>query len=934
MTDDNRPDPDSLLDLVSHDRSLTSRGRLKLFFGASAGVGKTYAMLGEAKRLLGEGLDVVVGVVETHGRSETEALAAGIPKLAPRAEFHRGIRLEEFDLEAALARKPSLILVDELAHTNAPFARHPKRWQDVEELLANGIDVYTTLNVQHLESINDMVAKLTGVLVRETVPDSVFDEADDVALIDIPSDELLKRLSEGKVYITEGANRRAAENFFKKSNLIALRELALRRTAERVDAEGDELTAARGQREAQLAQKILVCVGHDPLSAQVIRHAKRMAIRAKAQWAALYVETARHEVLSEQAKRAADRNLRLAEKLGAQIVRVTGSRACDEILSYAQSNGFTRIVVGHQVQGLFTRLTRGALATDLIAAASGLEITTVTEEAKSAPAFSLLSWRGIFAYPSRYGLAACVLIASTLLGLPLRTLVNVDILTMLYLTAVVIIAAWLGTGPSILASFASVVLFNLVFANTRNFLFSDQRYYFTFAMMLVTSLIVGQLASKLSLQARQSRRREAETNSLYVLTRELSALRRIDNMAEAALKHIREAFGRETGGMDAVIFRLKDGVLLSWPENSPARDLKEESVARWVLQNGQAAGRTTDTLPSARGLYVPMIAEEEILGVLGLIPPTMDHEFSSATISQLETFASLIASAFGRARRADEAVLAKVESEGEKLRNVLLSSVSHDLRTPLASITGAASSALMLEGVPKAARDLLASIHAQAARLARLVTNLLDATSLEAGTVRLNRQPYYIAEVIGSALTRIAPAKGARTIGVEIEPGLPLIGMDGLLIEQVFVNLLENAIRHTQEDGHITITVAREADVFRVRVSDDGCGLPAGEEARIFEKFYTREAQRQGAKELAKDDAKNTARPLPGETGKKSARAHEAQSGASVGNVGFGNVGLGLAICRGIITAHGGIIFAKNNRTGGASFVFTLPDIYKDAAAA
>ena len=918
MNTDNRPDPDSLLDLVSHDRSLTSRGHLKLFFGASAGVGKTFAMLSEARRKLNDGLDVVIGIVETHKRPETEALIEGIPRLPMRAEFHRGVRLEEFDLEVALARKPSLILMDELAHSNAPFARHPKRWQDVEELLAHGIDVYTTMNVQHLESINDMVAKLTGVIVRETVPDSVFDDADDIALIDIPSDELLRRLNEGKVYIAEGANRRAAENFFKKANLIALRELALRRTAERVDAEGNELTAARGQREAQLAQKILVCVGHDPLSAQVIRHAKRMAIRAKAQWAALYVETARHETLPEKAKLAADRNLRLAEKLGAQIIRISGSKAVEEILNYAQHNGFTRIVVGHHRQDWFARLTHGTLATELIAYGAGLEITTVTDDDFAPSTFSLTFWQHHIAKPTSYALACVILTVATLVGLPLRSMVNPDNLTMLYLTAVVVIAAWLGTGPSILASFASVVMFNFFFTGAHyNFVFTDHRYYFTFAVMLMTSLIVGSLAAKLALQARQARKREAETNTLYALTRELSALRRLDNMAEAALKHIRDSFSSDGKTMDAVVFTMNDAVLHSYPENSPARELKEESVARWVLQNGQAAGRNTDTLPSARGLYVPMITESETLGVLGLIPPTMDHEFSSTNISQLETFASLIASAFGRARRADEAEKAKVESEGEKLRNVLLSSVSHDLRTPLASITGAASSALMLQDVPKAAQDLLASIHTQAARLARLVTNLLDATSLESGTVRLNRQPYYIAEVIGSALTRIASTKGHRTIDVAIEPDLPLVGMDGLLIEQVFVNLLENSIRYTKDDGRITITVGREADVVRVRVSDNGIGLPPGDETKIFEKFYTHGARSEIG---ARSDAQKTEMP--------------AVAVPNASNTNIGNVGLGLAICRGIVTAHGGIIFAKNNRQGGASFIFTLPDVYKTASAA
>lgn len=881
VNNENRPNPDSLLDLVNHDRSVSSRGRLKVFFGASAGVGKTYAMLLEARRRLADGIDVVIGIVETHGRSETAELTLGIPSIPTRTTLHRGVTLHEFDLEAALERKPSLILMDEFAHTNAPGSRHPKRWQDVEELLNRGIDVYTTLNVQHLESINDMVAKLTGVLVRETVPDSIFDASDDIALIDIPSDELLKRLHEGKVYIAEGANKRAAESFFKKSNLVALRELALRRTAERVDAEGDILTASQGQKEAQLGQKILVCVGHDALSARVIRHAKRMAARAKASWYAVYVETDRHERLNDKAKLIVDRNLRLAEKMGARIVHITGSNAADEILNYARDNGFTRIVVGHQRGARAWRFFRGTLYSDLIEHGTGLEITTVTDDYTPEASYSSF-WRQYFGKPSNYLSALGILGVATVIGLPFRGIVDPDNLTMIYLTAVVIIAARFGTAPSVFSSFVSVAAFNFFYTEPLyTFSFIDPGYYYTFSVMFITSLIVGSLASKLSLQARQSRKRATETSTLYALTRELSSVRGTHNMAEVAIKHIRDAFR-----MDAVVFLNEKNQIVLIPANSPARELKEESVAHWVLQNGQIAGRNTDTLPSAKGMYMPLTAEGETFGVLGLIPTTPDYQFTSNETSQLETFASLMASAFGRARRADEAETAKVESESEKLRNVLLSSVSHDLRTPLASITGAASSALMLKDkLPKEVTELLGSIHTQAARLAKLVTNLLDATSLESGTVRLNKQPYFIQEVVGSALTRVAESKGQRVIQATIAEGLPLIEMDGLLVEQVLVNLLDNAIRYTEAQGTITISVEKDADTLRIRVSDDGQGLPVGDEEKIFEKFYT--------------------------------QGHRTE----------GNAGLGLAICRGIVTAHGGMIFAKNNKQGGASFTFTLPGL-------
>ncbi len=881
MNNENRPDPDTLLDLVNHDRSVSSRGRLKVFFGASAGVGKTYAMLLEAHRKLAEGIDVVIGVVETHGRVETIELTVGIPSIPTRTVHHRGVNLQEFDLEAALERKPSLILIDEFAHTNAPRSRHPKRWQDVEELLSHGIDVYTTLNVQHLESINDMVAKLTGILVRETVPDSIFDASDDIALIDIPSDELLKRLYEGKVYIAEGANKRAAENFFKKSNLVALRELALRRTAERVDAENDVLTASQGQKETQLGQKILVCVGHDGLSSRVIRHAKRMATRAKSSWYALYVETGRHERLNEKAKLLVDRNLRLAEKMGARIIHIAGGNAADEILNYARDNGFTRIVVGHKKSGRTKNFFRGTLYSDLINNGTGFEITTVTEDFISEVSSYNSIWKQYFGKPAHYLSGLEILGIATLIGLPFRGIIEPYNLTILYIISVIITAAKCGTGPAILTSFLSVFAFCFFYTEPfYTFQSIDFNYYYSFVVMLVSSIVVGSLASQLSLQARQSRKRASETSRFYALTRELSAVRGTHNMAEIAIKHIKDSFN-----MEAVVFLNEKNRLILIPDNITAQELKEESVAYWVLQNGQIAGRNTDTLPSAKGLYIPLTTEGETFGVLGLIPALIDYEFTSNETNQLETFASLMASAFGRARRADQAESAKVESEREKLRNILLSSVSHDLRTPLASITGSASAALIhKDTLPQEVNQSLESIHYQASLLAKLITNLLDATSLETGLVRLNKQPHSIQDVIHAALNRVIHMKKQRSIDIKISQELPMFHIDGLLIEQVLINLLDNAIRYTPEDGNIIITAEKNADTLRICVSDNGKGILDGDEDKIFKKFYTHEATAEG------------------------------------------NAGLGLAICMGIVTAHGGMIFAKNNKQGGASFTFTLPE--------
>ena len=593
-----------------------------------------------------EGVALLVGVVETHGREETAKLLEDLPLLPRRQVEHRGITLEEFDLEAALAQKPGLILMDELAHTNAPGSRHPKRWQDVEELLARGIDVYTTLNVQHLESLNDMVARLTGVQVRETVPDNVFDLADDIALIDIPSDELLKRLGQGKVYIAPGAKARAMENFFKKTNLVALREIALRRTAERVDAQMDLLTASQGQREAQIGEKILVCVGHDPFSMQVIRHTKRLAARARVRWIAAYVETARHHRLTEKARADVERNLRLAERMGAQIVSLKGNHAAEELLSYARGHGITRIVVGNRPQSHWRQMLRGSLANDLLQRASGVEITAVTGESPQKVGYRHW-WNPLFAQPSAYAKTLLIMAMFFAVALPLRGRFDPDNLIIFFQIPIIIVAARYGMLPSLFASVTGVAAFNFMFVPPYySFTAYEPGYYFTFAAMLTSGIIIGSMAAKLSVQAQFARKREQETALLYSLTRELASTRGLDRMADLARRHVGEAFNAEV----AVLIPKEDG-LLFYPEESTSHEVKEESVARWALENNIIAGRGTDTMPSARGLYLPLSVEKEIFGVLGVIPHT-ERDFGTEEEAQLETFAGLIAAAFQRANRA------------------------------------------------------------------------------------------------------------------------------------------------------------------------------------------------------------------------------------------------------------------------------------------
>ncbi|WP_018081570.1 sensor histidine kinase [Asticcacaulis benevestitus] len=892
MSPDIRPDPDKLLALIGNDEGERARGHLKIFFGSSAGVGKTFAMLTEARRRQAEGRDVMIGVVEHHGRAETRALVEGLPVLPLQAIDHRGVTVHEFDLDAALVRKPSLILMDEFAHTNAPNSRHPKRWQDVEELLDNGIDVYTTLNVQHLDSINDQVARLTGIWVKETVPDTIFDSADEIALIDTPSDELLKRLAEGKVYVAEGANKRAAENFFKKSNLLALREIALRRTAERVDAQSDELNAAMGQNEAQVGQKIMLLIGPDPLSTRLIRHAKRMATRGRAPWYAVYLQSERHERLDEKGRTRIEQYLRLAESLGAQIVRLSGMRPAQDILAYAQQNGFTRIVVGYRRPKWWLRPFRGTFAQHLIEASDGIEITVVHGATGTArePVTAGAIIRPFLARPLDYGLATAGVALGTAIAFPFREVTPSNNLAMIYLTVVVIVAARLGLGPSILASMLSVPAFNFFFTDPYyTFNFYDSYYYVTFAFMLVTSLVVGSLTARLSRHARLVSNRERETQILYGLTRGLSAVRGIDAICEVAIRHLSGPFS-----LDVTVFVRTPSGLQPYPQGIITTDMREMGAVNWVSANGLMAGRDTDTMPSANGLYLPLLAEKETFGVLGLTARDAGHPFNGAEILQFEAFASLIAGALQRTRRSDEAAESKVESENEKLRNVLLSSLSHDLRTPLTVMNNSVSTLLrMRKELPRKAMDELTGLWSQLTRLQKFVGNLLDMAAITSGHMKLNFQPYMIQEIIGAALGQVQATKEDRTIGTNISGNLPMVMIDGGLIEQVFINLLENAFQHTRTNGRLDIYVEKDADRLRVRISDDGDGLKDGDEARIFEQF---------------------------------------QKGQTLRSDRSGGTGLGLAICRGIVQAHGGMIYAKNNRTlgqnagsHGASFIFTLP---------
>ena len=860
------------------------RARLKIFFGAAPGVGKTYAMLEAAREAKADGRDVVVAYVETHGRAETDALLHGLDVVAPLRVPYQGVTLREMDLDAVLARRPATALVDELAHTNAPGARHAKRWQDVMELLDAGIDVYTTMNVQHIESLNDVVAKVTGVVVRETVPDSVLEQADEVELIDLPPDDLLERLREGKVYVPTQAEE-AVRSFFRKGNLIALREMALRRTADRVDAQMRTYMREHAiGRTWPVAERLLVCVGPSPYAAQLVRAAKRMADRLEAEWIAAYVETPAHARLTPEARDRVVQTLRLAEQLGATTVTASGARMSDEILALARGRNVTKIVVGKPARPLWKRIVLGSIVDALVEGSGEIDVYVISAEREDHPAPPVrrrtlaTDWR-------TYVGAALVVAAATGVAALMSPRFELANLVMVYLLGVLVVATRFGRGPSLIASVLSVAAFDFFFVPPRlTFAVSDTQYLVTFAVMLAAAFVISDLATRIRAQADSAREREQRTAALYAMSRDLGRARAVPEIVGTAARHVAEVFATE------VAFLLPappDGVLTlqSGPAASFDPDASDRAVARWVFEHRQPAGLGTATLPGARALYLPLVATRGALGALG-VRPADAHAFDAPDqLHQLETFANQTALALERAHLAGEAQQAELHMETERLRNSLLSSVSHDLRTPLAAITGAATTLLAEDARvdDRVRRELLESVRDEAERLNRLVHNLLEMTRLESGALELHREWHSMEEVVGAALRRCNRILTGRRRDVRVPPDLPLVEMDDVLIEQVIINLLDNAAKYTPPGSPISVAVTGDPERVTVEVADHGPGLPPGSEERIFEKFY--------------------------------------RSGTAPGR----GAGLGLAIAKGIVNAHGGRIWAHHLPEGGAAFFFSLP---------
>lgn len=882
MSEPTRPDPDALLAQVQEAEARAHRGSLKIFFGASAGVGKTYAMLSAARVARTQGTTVTIGVVETHGRPDTEALARDLPRLPLRAVPYRGHQLHEFDIDAALAfgaqHHNALVLLDELAHSNVAGSRHPKRWQDAEELLAAGIDVWSTMNVQHLESLNDIVSGITGIRVWETVPDRLFDEAGEVVVVDLPPDELLERLRAGKVYLPrDGDNRaeRAAANFFRKGNLLALRELALRRTADRVD---DEMRAYRqGSADKPVwpnREALLAAVGSGAHGEKVVRSTARMAAQLDVPWHAVHVETP-----GRPSGAAAQRTLQIAESLGATTATLPAPETAAALVRYAREHNLVRLVLGRRARrwpwqrSLADRIA--ARADDLDLVQVGQPHNTGVRQPTAPSEQTAWDWKSHL-----WAAAACG--ATALLATPLLGVLELSNIVMLFLLAVVGVGLVLGRGPAVLAAFLGVALFDFFFVPPRfDFAVSDVEYLVTFGVMLVVALVVGQLTAGLKRQAEAATQREHRVRSLYDMSRDLSAALLSTQVAEIGARFLTAEFSARS---TLLVADENDQLQIVDGGTAPV----DAAVAQWAFGRGEEAGRGTDTLPASACLVLPLKAPMRVRGVL-VVEPTDTRPWGMEQRRLLQTCASLLAISLERIHYIEVAQSSTVQIESERLRNSLLSAISHDLRTPLTSMVGLADALeLTPPALSEAQREVANAMRQSAQRMNALVNNLLDMARLQAGAVQLNRAWQPLEEVVGSAVAACGATLNGRPLDVDLPDGLPLLHLDTVLIERVLVNLLENAAKYTPAGTAIDIAARARSDTVVVMVDDHGPGLPKGREARVFEKFE------RGQRESA----------TPG-------------------------VGLGLAICRAIVQAHGGTIEGHSREQAGTvqgtRFVITLP---------
>ncbi len=827
-----RPDPDALLALAEQG----GRGKLTVFLGAAPGVGKTYAMLTRAQRLKEEGADIVIGLVETHGRSETAALLEGLEVLPRREVAHSGRTLHEFDLDAALARRPRIIVVDELAHTNLGESRHPKRYQDIEELVDAGIDVWTALNIQHLESLSDVVAKIAGVPVRERVPDTVLNRADDVLLVDLPPAELIDRLNEGKVYLPDNA-KRAVDRFFRLGNLTALRELALRRTADRVD---DQMVDYLKQNAIEgpwpAGERLLVCVGPDPLSEKVVRTASRLASGLNADWIVVSIERADREPGDGEAMRQLDEIFRLAEHLGAETRRIVGSDFVEEILKLARRENATQIVIGTRRHWFPLSLFRASLPDALAKRVSGIGIHLVTDKiepaAKPRRRSKLLLPEGL---GRALGIAGGTVGLATVLGVLIEHFIILQNISLLYLLAVLASAVYAGYLAALAAALLSVIVYNFFFIEpVGTFTVAEPHEVFALFVFLAAAALAGGLASRIREQAKTARGRATATQALYDFSRKLSGTANAEDVLWAAVTQMQSTLRR-----NAVLLLPEDGDIalrVAWPPDTELT-VSDMMAARWAFEKKEAAGNDTDTLPNSPFQFRPLTSPHGVVGVCGFL-----QEDRPLEINEERALAAILdqtAIAVDRARLSREILNQAAQLEGEKFRAALLSSLSHDLTTPLATITGAVTSIRQLgERMPgESQENLLNSIEEESDRLTRFVANLLDMTRIEAGAINARRDWVEVADVVHAAVERARKYFPGRVFETSIATDLPLMRGDSVLLGQVLFNLLDNADRFGGDEP-VSIYARREGDEVVLSVTDLGKGIAPADLEHVFDKFF------------------------------------------------------------------------------------------------
>jgi len=877
---DRRLNPETLLQRVQEEERSAHQGKLKIYLGAAPGVGKTYTMLQDAISKRAQGLDVVLGVVESHGRKEIEALIKDLDILPRQQVLYHGKDLLEFDLDAALKRSPALILIDEMAHTNVPGVRHTKRWQDIKELLDRGIDVYTTLNVQHIESLNDMVSQIIHSRIKETVPDTMLEMADTIELVDLPPEDLLRRLQEGKVYFPAQAAL-AKEHFFRKGNLIALRELALRITAERVGAQVLLYRQGQGiQHVWPTKDKILVYVGSGPESIKLIRTARRMAINLKAEWIAIHVDSPQIPLSSEQQNNAIH-HLRLAEQLGAETRILIGMDIVTTILTFAHEQNITEIVLWKRVRSRWRELFWSDVADKIIRRRGEIDVYIVSTNSESTP-LKLLSWFKFKEIWQKYVATILAITGATLINFLIFPYVRASNLIMVYLLSVCLVALFGELGPSIIATVLGVLAYNFFFIPPYySFALGDIRAIFTLFFMLILSAIISYLAAITHKQAKVAQLIEKNTATLHSLSRQLASTRGIDKLLITAVRYLTEVFSSEV-----IIFLPENGQLIRrQSSHSTQLSEKEHGVALWVYNLGQVAGLGTDTLPFADSLYIPLLTSQGTLGVIRLRPFQEHQLFTPEKMHLLEACASQIALALEVDRLHEQTKNTELETETNRIRNTLLQAVSHDLRTPLVAIMGAASTLIEMpdELDSRNIVKLGNEIYLESEQLNRLINNLLEIFYLESNDVQLQKKPIALHDIIQAVLSVSNKKLGDKHLTLQIPDDL-IVPVDSTLLQEVLLNLLDNAIKFSPSGTNINITAKTDNNTVVVSVEDQGPGIVPDEENKLFEKYYR-------------------GRQLTTERG----------------------LGLGLAICRIVIAAHGGKIWAENRPEGGAAFRFTLP---------